>query len=122
MFAVGVSALAFASELRVGLAQGANIRSVTVAAGGKYSFQCPNIDGGGGQRIFYRPGCPTRTDAGISCVVDAGLGDVIVDFTSATGQQDPYKVDLSPNEDRIHFANADSYANSVYCVVYRRNP
>lgn len=111
-----------ASELRVAIVQGANVSTFTGAPGGKYAVQCENIDGGGGQRVYYRPGCNTRADAGVQCVVDAGLGDVVMDFTAGSGSQDPYKIDLAPNEDRIHLANADGYAIQVYCAVYRRNP
>lgn len=122
LIAAAFAIVANASELRVAIVQGANIRTFTGAPGGKYSIQCPNIDGGGGQRVYYRPGCNARPDAGVQCVTDAGLGDAIIDFSSATGTQDPYKIDLAPNEDRIHLANADSYATAVYCSVYRRNP
>lgn len=123
VFAVGLLAhYSQASELRVAIVQGANIRTFTGSPGGKYSVQCPNIDGGSGQKVWYRPGCNTRPDAGVQCVVDAGLGDVIMDFTDSTGVKDPYKIDLAPNEDRIHFANADSYATAVYCTIFRRSP
>jgi len=124
-FLVGLAAggfAAWASELRVAIVQGANIQTFTGVAGGKYSMQCPNVDGGSGQRVLYRPGCPTRTDAGVTCVRDAGSGDVIVDFTSSTGSQDPYRIDLAPTEDRVHVANADSYATNVWCTFHRRNP
>ncbi len=126
LIAIGIAAFVWvgrasqleASELRVATVQGANIRTFTGVPGGKYSFQCPN-DGGSGQKVWYRPGCKLRTDAGVSCVVDAGGGDPIVDFSSSP---DPYKVDLAANEDRIHFANADGYANVIHCNIYRRNP
>lgn len=107
-----------ASELRVSIVQGANIRTFTGAWGGHYSVQCPT-DGGAGQRVIYRPGCPLRADGGVQCVVDAGSGDVVMDFTA---NSDPYKIDLATNEDRLHFANADSYAATIFCNVYRRSP
>ena len=119
-FALGV--VAQGSELRVAIAQGTGIRTATLAPGGKYSVQCPNTDGGAGERVYYRPGCPTRADAGVTCVIDAGVGDTIMDFTAATGSQDPYKIDLAPNEDRLHFRNVDDAARVVWCSVARRSP
>lgn len=107
-----------ASELRVSIVQGANIRTFTGTHGGKYSVQCPT-DGGSGQKVIYRPGCPTRADAGVLCVVDAGNGDVIMDFQA---NADPYQIDLAPNEDRFHMANAAGYAAPIYCNVFRRAP
>lgn len=114
---------AFASELRVGIVQGANIRTFTGSAGGHYSLQCLSVDGGTDQTVYYRPGCRTRTDAGISCVIDAGQGDTVVNFNSATGgSSDPYKIDLATNEDRFHLATTSSYATPLYCTVGRRSP
>lgn len=118
----------WASELRVSIIQGSGIRTFTGSPGGKYSVQCPNIDGGAGQRVAYRPGCPVRSDGGVTCVIDAGLGDVVMDFTTATGSQDPYRIDLAPAEDRIHLRNYDdaiagnASTTPVYCDVFRRNP
>lgn len=117
---LGVAA-AWASELRVAIVQGTLINTFTGSPGGKYSVQCPNIDGGSGQKVFYRPGCPTRADAGVQCQVDAGLGDVLMDFTAATGSQDPYKIDLAPTEDRIHLRSYTA-SDALWCTVHRRSP
>lgn len=114
---VVIAATAWASELKVGLLSGLGIQSFAGAAGGKYSVQCPNTDGGAGQRIYLRPGCKARADAGITCVIDAGLGDPIIDFAA---NSDPYQIDLATNEDRIHVKTADS--NGIWCNVYRRSP
>lgn len=114
---VVIAAAAWASELKVGFVTGLGIQSFTGTLGGKYSVQCPNIDAGVGQRVFVRTGCKTRPDGGVTCVVDAGLGDTMVDFTA---NQDPYQIDLAPAEDRIHIKNADG--NSIWCNIYRRAP
>lgn len=124
LFAVAVVAgLAYASELRVAIVRGANIQTFTGAPGGKYSVQCLSVDGGTDQKVYFRPGCNTRPDAGVQCVVDAGQGDGVMNFDPATGgSSDPYKVDLAPNEDRIHFAAVAGYAIPIYCSVFRRAP
>jgi hypothetical protein len=110
----------WASELRIGHVQGTGIQTVTVAPGAKLSIQCPNIDGGAGQQVWYRPGCPLRTDAGITCILDAGLGDVLIDFSA---NADPYAINLAPNEDRVHLCHYPSgCVTPKYCLVYRRSP
>lgn len=113
-----ISAAAYASELLVSSKHvGASIVTFTGSFGGKYSVQCPNIDAGAGQKIYIRPGCPTRTDGGVTCVIDAGAGDTLIDFQS---NADPYKVDLGATEDRIHMKTGDG--NTALCHVYRRSP
>lgn len=126
---------AHASERRLSTVQGTLIQtwyapSATATAsatstnfGLKVSIQCPNVDGGSGQKVYYRPGCLAKLpDAGRMCSHDAGVGDVIMDFTAATGAQDPYRIDLAGNEDRIHLASVNGYSDAVYCHVYRVSP
>lgn len=121
IIAAVVAAAAYASEVQVGWKTvSTSIVTFTGSFGGKYSVQCPNIDGGSGAKIFIRPGCPTRTDGGVSCVIDAGTGDMLLDFSTASGSADPFKVDLASNEDRIHAKTADGNAN--LCYFYRRSP
>lgn len=114
---LGVAA-AWASELRVAIIQGALINTFTGSAGGKYSVQCPNIDGGAGQKVFYRPGCPARPDGGVQCLTDAGLGDVLMDFSA---NADPYQINLAPSEDRVHL-RAYTATDALWCTVHRRYP
>lgn len=127
-FAVGcfmalwVAVEAFGSDLRIAIVQGSLVQTFTGTPGGRYSIQCPNIDGGSGVRVAYRPGCPNKADAGVSCIHDAGMGDTIMDFTSSTGSQDPYKIDLQANEDRIYFVQPDLVTNSYWCTISRRSP
>lgn len=130
ILAVALGLAAQAGELRLTTVQGANIRtwfapgaSATASAttgnsGMKLSIQCPNVDGGAGQKVHYRAGCLPTT----KCAADAGVGDVIMDFTAATGVQDPYKVDLAGFEDRVYLASEGSYAVPLYCHVFRRQP
>lgn len=127
LLALALGAVAQAGELRLTTVQGANIRtwyapgaSATASAssgsfGMKLSIQCPNVDGGAGQKVYYRPGCLSTT----KCAADAGVGDAIIDFTA---NLDAYKVDLTASEDRIHLASVNGYADAVYCHVYRRAP
>lgn len=113
-----IALMAWASELRVGIVKGANIQTFTGEPGGRYAVQCPSIDGGTDQKVWYRPGCPARADGGITCVVDAGLGDIVLDFKSLDR---PYPVDLAPTEDRIYFGTFPDYS-PMFCTVARRNP
>lgn len=84
----------------------------TWAGGSRLAIQCPNIDGGAGQRVFYRPG-------GCSgCVADAGLGDTLLDFTI---NQDPFPTTLRNGMSKIHlrgFAATDA----IWCTVTPRSP
>lgn len=87
---------------------GQNIQTASgLNADDTYAIQCPNIDAGTGQRVFYRPG-------GCSgCVTDAGLGDTLLDFTV---NQDPYPVRLRDGMTKIHlrgFVNTDA----IWCTV-----
>jgi hypothetical protein len=88
--------------------QGTGIQSATgLNNDDTYAVQCPNIDGGAGQKVFYRPGGCT------GCVTDAGLGDTLIDFSS---NQDPYPVRLRPNMTKIHL-RAFTAADAVWCTV-----
>lgn len=114
---------AWASELRVAIVQGVGIRTFVGSPGGKYSVQCLSTDAGTDQKVFYRPGCALRPDAGVLCIADAGRDDIAMNFNPATGgSSDPYKIDLAPGEDRIHMSAADSPTIPIYCTVARRNP
>lgn len=89
--------------------------------GTRLVLQCPNIDAGAGQKVYYRPG-------GCSgCVVDAGPGDVLVDFTTNT---DGYPVTLRTGMSKVHLRAlgdtkiADGGGTSVplHCIVAPKSP
>ena len=101
------------------VAQGQNIQTLVVGQGAKVCLQCPNIDAGVGQKVFYRPGGCT------GCVIDAGPGDILVDFTQAT---DCYPIQLrysqtntSGNPDRIHLRGLNA-SDVIYCAAPPRSP
>jgi hypothetical protein len=127
------SAVVFAASPgnRIATVQGANVQCFLTNDGGTRStgrtgldldIQCPNIDGGAGQKNYIRAGCAKTADGGGSCVQDAGVGDLIMDFTSATGSADPIHFKLGPAEDRFCIADSVSYATAVYCTVHERRP
>jgi len=72
-----------------------------------YAVQCPNLDGGSGQKVWYRPGGCT------GCVTDAGQGDTLLDFTT---NQDPYPVRLRPGMTKIHLRGFLA-ADAIWCTV-----
>jgi hypothetical protein len=87
---------------------GTGIQSVTgLNADDSYALQCPNIDGGSGQRVFYRPGGCT------GCVVDAGLADTLVDFTV---NQDPYPIRLRDQMTKVHLRGFNA-SDAIWCTV-----
>ncbi len=105
-----VAVAAYADEYNQNgtIVRGTGVQSATgLNTDDSYAIQCPNIDGGSGQKVFYRPGgcsgCPT----------DAGLGDVLIDFTS---NQDPYPVRLRPDMTKIHL-RAYVETHDLFCIV-----
>lgn len=111
---VGVVLPALASDHQLAIVQGTGIRTATLTEGAKVAVQCPNIDGGAGQKVFYRPGgsCSGCT------TVDAGYGDVLMDFTV---NSDPYPVTLAAKESLIHLRSYDP-AVALWCTVVGRSP
>lgn len=115
-----MAVVSFADEIRIGgVGPAPNILTWNNAydAGGsgpgaKVAFAMR--DGG---CTYYRPGCGVRADGGVTCVVDAGPGDVRVCFGNVS---DPYKVDLCANCDRIHFRGDDNTLNNTVDVYLRR--
>lgn len=97
-----VGAAAYAAETHLATVTGPNVQTHTVTQR-KVSVQCP------GQIIYYRPGT-------VSTSPDAGVGNVAMDFQS---NPDPYRVDLSPDETKIYFANIDG--GGFTCYVFRRS-
>lgn len=118
LFAVAVVALAgwaIADEFNE---NGTTIQGtgVQVASGlnenQKYAIQCINTDGGLGQQVYYRPG-------GCSgCVVDAGPGDVLIDFRTNT---DPYVAVLRSRMNSINL-RAYTQTDALYCIVAPKTP
>lgn len=118
---VGVS-LAHADELR--FASVCNVSSTLVKccsnaldAGGtgpgrKLAFQVRDAGA-----VYYRASCAPRADGGVTCVLDAGVNDPYVDFSSNT---DPYKVDMPAGADRICFMGNSTANLCVDC--YERRP
>lgn len=114
-----IVASAHADEVKVGSACGTNIVTFNNAydAGGsgpgaKLAFQVQ--DGG---CVYYRAGCGVRLDGGVTCVVDAGLGDARICFGN---NSDPYKVDMPANMDRLYFKGDDNTVSSCTNVLLRR--
>lgn len=111
---------AHADEVKVGSACGVNIVTFNGAmdaggtgSGAKLAFQAR--DGG---CVYYRAGCPTRADGGVTCTVDAGPGDPRICFGN---NSDPYKVDMPAGFDRLFFRGDDNTVSS--CTdVYQRRP
>jgi hypothetical protein len=99
-----------AGGLQRAVVQGTGVQCFTAGGqAGHYLVQCPSIDGGTGQKVWYRP--TQAADAG--GVTDAGLGDLVMDFSSNT---DPVPVDLAPGEARICFGTFTDYS-ALYCTV-----
>ena len=97
------------------ITQGTGIQTATPAGatgGSKLVIQCPNIDGGSGQLVYYRPGGCS------SCPVDAGPGDYLIDFRTNT---DGYPVVLRAGMNRIHL-RAYTATDAVYCAVIPKSP
>ncbi len=116
--------VAVADEVRIGGTSGVNITTFNNAydAGGsgpgaKLAFQVR--DGG---CTYYRAGCSVRADGGVNCVIDAGPGDPYICFANGSGGLlDPYKVDMPPGMDRLHFRCVDpAFTNQT--DVYQRRP
>jgi hypothetical protein len=108
LLVIGVVALADEYNAAGTPVQGALIQTASgLIADNSYAIQCPNIDGGSGQKVFYRPGGCT------GCVVDAGLGDTLMDFTS---NQDPYPIRLRVGMDRVHL-RAYTATDALWCTV-----
>lgn len=99
---------------RVALATGTGVQSVTLSEGAKVSVQCPNLDGGSGQKVYYRTG---GTCSGCT-VADAGVGDVLMDFTT---NPDPYPIQLGPKETLLHLRSYDPSV-LLYCPIFPRVP
>lgn len=115
-----VGGVALADQIRIGGVAGVNITTFNNAqdaggtgTGAKLAFQVR--DGG---CTYYRTGCAPRADGGITCVVDAGPGDVYVCFSPVS---DPYQFDMPANADRVYFRAFDP-AQSVTADVYLRRP
>lgn len=90
------------------IVQGTGIQSATgLNADDTYALQCPNIDGGLGQLVYYRPGGCT------GCVTDAGPGDTLVDFRT---NFDPYPIRLRENMTKVHL-RAYTATDAVWCTV-----
>lgn len=112
---------AFADEYNAGgtVAQGQNIQTLVVGFGVKVCLTCPNLDGGTGQKVFYRPGgCTT-------CVIDAGPGDNLIDFTQAT---DCYPITMRYSSttsgtrmDRLHLRGLNA-TDVIYCSAPQVSP
>lgn len=126
--AAAAVALASVPGNRIATVNGTSIKCFTTNDAGVYStgrtgldldIQCPNVDGGAGQRVYARAGCALKTDGGGSCVMDAGVGDVILDFQS---NPDPIHFKLGTAEDRICFHDTTTGATVVYCHIYERRP
>lgn len=131
LMVVGAVALASVPGNRIATVSGANIRCFTTNDGGTLStgrtgldldIQCPNVDAGGGQKVWARAGCALKADGGGTCLMDAGVGDLVLDFTTATGNPDPIHYKLGTSEDRICFGAVASYAIAVHCNIYERRP
>lgn len=88
--------------------QGQNIQTASgLNADDTYAVQCPNLDGGNGQKVYYRPGGCT------GCPTDAGTGDTLLDFTL---NQDPYPVRLRDGMTKIHLRGFLA-ADQIFCTV-----
>ena len=113
---------------RIATVSGTSIKCFTTNDAGTRSWgrtgldldiQCPNLDAGAGQKVYARSGCPLKTDAGGLCVMDAGAGDVVLDFQS---NPDPIHWKLGTAEDRICFHDFTTGATTVHCNIYERRP
>lgn len=99
------------------ITQGFGVQTATAPAGGswagapKLGIQCPSVDGGAGQQVFYRPGCAT-------CVVDAGPGDYLIDFTK---NPDGFPLTLRNGMDRVNLRPFNQ-GDALWCTVIPRSP
>lgn len=97
--------------------QGTGVQVATATGGSswagspKLGIQCPNMDGGTGQQVYYRPGCAT-------CIVDAGPGDYFIDFTKNT---DGFPLTLRAGMDRVNL-RAFNPTDALWCTVVPRSP
>jgi hypothetical protein len=108
LLVVGAAVLADEYNANGTIVQGTGIQSATgLNADDSYAIQCPNLDAGQGQQVFYRPGGCT------GCVTDAGLGDTLLDFTS---NQDPYPVRLRGGMSAIHLRGFNA-SDAIWCTV-----
>jgi hypothetical protein len=108
LLVIGAAVLADEYNASGTIVSGTGIQSATgLSNDDTYALQCPNVDGGLGQLVFYRPGGCT------GCVTDAGMGDTLVDFRT---NLDPYPIRLRDGMTKVHL-RAYTATDAVFCTV-----
>lgn len=108
VLATGAAVLADEYNANGTVLQGTGIQTASsLNADDTYAVQCPNVDGGSGQRVFYRTGGCT------GCVTDAGPGDTLLNFTV---NEDPYPVRLRVGMTKIHLRSYTG-TDPLFCTV-----